>query len=44
MTLDKQRWRQVETLYHAALEREPLARAASAAPSSCFFESSCLCG
>src|SRR5262249_30730385 len=28
MTLDKQRWSQVETLYHAALEREPLARAA----------------
>src|SRR5262245_48041141 len=26
MTLDKQRWRQVETLYHAALEREPGAR------------------
>ena len=26
MTLDKQRWRQVETLYHAALEREPAAR------------------
>jgi len=22
MTLDKQRWRQVETLYHAALEAE----------------------
>src|SRR5215510_16545182 len=28
MTPDKQRWRQVESLYHAALEREPLARAA----------------
>jgi len=28
MTLDKKRWSQVETLYHAALEREPLARAA----------------
>src|SRR5262245_4050155 len=28
MTLDKQRWSRVETLYHAALEREPLARAA----------------
>ncbi len=28
MTLDKQRWRQVETLYHAALEREPGAREA----------------
>jgi eukaryotic-like serine/threonine-protein kinase len=27
MTIDKQRWLQVETLYHAALEREPLARA-----------------
>src|SRR5262245_20812887 len=27
MTLDNQRWSQVETLYHAALEREPLARA-----------------
>src|SRR5262245_24202975 len=26
MTLDKQRWSQVETLYHAALEREPGAR------------------
>ena len=26
MTPDKQRWRQVETLYHAALEREPGAR------------------
>src|SRR5262245_51042441 len=26
MTRDKQRWRQVETLYHAALEREPRAR------------------
>src|SRR5262245_20505922 len=28
MTLDKQRWSQVETLYHAALEREPGAREA----------------
>src|SRR5262249_29545906 len=28
MTLDKQRWSQVETLYHAALEHEPGARAA----------------
>src|SRR5262245_24218788 len=28
MTLDKQRWRRVETIYHAALEREPLAGAA----------------
>jgi eukaryotic-like serine/threonine-protein kinase len=28
MTLDKQRWRQVETLYHAALEHEPGARGA----------------
>ncbi len=27
MTPDKQRWSQVETLYHAPLEREPLARA-----------------
>jgi sirohydrochlorin ferrochelatase len=26
MTLDKQRWQQVETLYHAALEHEPSAR------------------
>jgi eukaryotic-like serine/threonine-protein kinase len=26
MTLDKQRWSQVETLYHAALEHEPGAR------------------
>src|SRR5262245_6220246 len=26
MTLDKQRWRQVESLYHAALEHEPRAR------------------
>jgi len=26
MTLDKQRWLQVETLYHAALEHEPDAR------------------
>src|SRR5262245_7170260 len=28
MTLDKQRWSQVETLYHAALEHEPGAREA----------------
>src|SRR5262252_7154578 len=28
MTLDKQRWEQVETLYHAALERPPDERAA----------------
>jgi len=28
MTLGKQRWRQVETFYHAALGREPLARGA----------------
>src|SRR5262245_17957054 len=28
MTLDKQRWRQIETLYHAALERAPDERAA----------------
>src|SRR5262245_61569542 len=28
MTPDKQRWKQVESLYHAALEREPLARTA----------------
>src|SRR5262245_23256445 len=28
MTLDKQRWQQVETLYHAALDREPQSRAA----------------
>src|SRR5262245_46958341 len=26
MTFDKQRWEQVETLYHAALEHEPAAR------------------
>ncbi len=26
--MDKQRWRQVETLYHAALEREPESRKA----------------
>jgi hypothetical protein len=26
MTLDKQRWSQVESLYHAALEQEPGAR------------------
>src|SRR5215475_6262797 len=28
MKMDNQRWRQVETLYHAALEREPQSRAA----------------
>jgi hypothetical protein len=28
MKTDKRRWQQVETLYHAALERSPLARAA----------------
>src|SRR5262245_64204171 len=28
MMFDNQRWRQVETLYHAALEREPGAREA----------------
>jgi len=26
MKMDKQRWQKVETLYHAALEREPGAR------------------
>ena len=28
MMMDKQRWQQIETLYHAALEREPDERAA----------------
>src|SRR5262245_47254198 len=28
MKMDNQRWRQIETLYHAALERDPVARAA----------------